>query len=234
MQFFQCARASANDLKLSDRRLGRDACAVGGKAAVEAGGVTETPVRSSAWLGVAASRARAARGRSDGDTARGWRVSVDGNKLGSAGNGMASEETGCKSSLNRTRVATPNDLKLSDRRLGRDACAVGGKAAAEAAGVTAAPVRCSAWLGVTWLRRGRCAGVQNTVGLAGDFRTSCRPWLGAGEKRGTRFRWLRIRCAVTNNRKKARRCVPETGARCGNENGETQNKSSDSEGTSER
>jgi hypothetical protein len=43
---------------------------------------------------------------------------------------------------------TPNDPKLSDGRLGRDACAVGGKAAAEAGGVTETPVRCSAWLGV--------------------------------------------------------------------------------------
>ena len=42
----------------------------------------------------------------------------------------------------------PNDPKLSDRRGWRDRCVVGGKAAAEAAGVTAAPVRCSAWLGV--------------------------------------------------------------------------------------
>ena len=41
-----------NDPKLSDWRLGRDACVAGGKAAAEAGGVTETPVRSSAWLGV--------------------------------------------------------------------------------------------------------------------------------------------------------------------------------------
>ena len=45
-------------------------------------------------------------------------------------------------------MKTPNDLKLSDRRGWRDRCVVGGKAAAEAAGVTAAPVRCSAWLGV--------------------------------------------------------------------------------------
>ena len=44
-------------------------------------------------------------------------------------------------------VEAPNDLKLSDRRGWRDRCAAGGKAAAEAAGVTAAPVRCSAWLG---------------------------------------------------------------------------------------
>ena len=46
-------------------------------------------------------------------------------------------------------VATPNDLKLSDRRGWRDRCVAGGKAAAEAAGVTAAPVRCSARLGVS-------------------------------------------------------------------------------------
>ena len=44
---------------------------------------------------------------------------------------------------------TANDPKLSDRRGWRDRCVVGGKAAAEAAGVTAAPVRCSAWLGVS-------------------------------------------------------------------------------------
>ena len=48
----------------------------------------------------------------------------------------------------RRSVATPNDPKLSDGRGWRDRCVVGGKAAAEAAGVTAAPVRCSAWLGV--------------------------------------------------------------------------------------
>ena len=50
--------------------------------------------------------------------------------------------------MNTTRVATPNDPKLSDRGVRRGTCMVGGKAAAEAAGVTAAPVRCSAWLGV--------------------------------------------------------------------------------------
>jgi hypothetical protein len=44
-------------------------------------------------------------------------------------------------------LAAANDPKLSDRRGWRDRCVVGGKAAAEAAGVTAAPVRCSAWLG---------------------------------------------------------------------------------------
>ena len=45
-------------------------------------------------------------------------------------------------------VKSPNDPKLSDRRGWRDRCVAGGKAAVEAAGVTAAPVRCSAWLAV--------------------------------------------------------------------------------------
>ena len=44
-------------------------------------------------------------------------------------------------------VATPNDLKLSDGGGWRAGCTVGGKAAAEAASVTAGAVRCSAWLG---------------------------------------------------------------------------------------
>ena len=48
-------------------------------------------------------------------------------------------------------MKTPNDPKLSDGRGWRDRCVAGGKAAAEAAGVTAAPVRCSAWLGDGWL-----------------------------------------------------------------------------------
>ena len=46
------------------------------------------------------------------------------------------------------RVATPNDPKLSDGRGWRGPCMAGGKAAAEAGAVTAALVRCSAWLGV--------------------------------------------------------------------------------------
>ena len=45
-------------------------------------------------------------------------------------------------------AATPNDPKLSDGRGWRGPCMAGGKAAAEARAVTAAPVRCSAWLGV--------------------------------------------------------------------------------------
>jgi len=40
-----------------------------------------------------------------------------------------------------------NDPKLSDGRGGHDACMVGGKAVAEAGGMTNPPVRCSAWLG---------------------------------------------------------------------------------------
>ena len=46
------------------------------------------------------------------------------------------------------RVATPNDPKLSDGRGWRDRCVAGERRRQEAAGVTAAPVRCSAWLGV--------------------------------------------------------------------------------------
>ena len=45
--------------------------------------------------------------------------------------------------------ATANDLKLSEPRGWRDRCAAGGEGGGpEAAGVTAARVRCSAWLGV--------------------------------------------------------------------------------------
>ena len=152
--------------------------------------------------------------------------------------------------IHRTRVATPNDPKLSDGGAWRCSCEGGAKKEATGVGqrwlgvktpkleiaatVTRGAVRCSAWLGVTWLRRGRCERVQNTLGLARDFRTSCRPWSGAGEKHGTRLGRRRIGWVLTNNGQKARRCVPGTGARCGNENGETQNKSSNSEQTSER
>ena len=45
-------------------------------------------------------------------------------------------------------VVTPNDPKLSDGGGWRGPCMAGGKAAAEARGVTAVAVRCSAWLGV--------------------------------------------------------------------------------------
>ena len=48
--------------------------------------------------------------------------------------------------------ATPNDLKLSEPRGWRDRCVVAARRRPEAAGVTAARVRCSAWLGVaTWV-----------------------------------------------------------------------------------
>ena len=43
---------------------------------------------------------------------------------------------------------SPNDPKLSDGRGWRDRCEVGKRRRQEAAGVTSAPVRCSAWLGV--------------------------------------------------------------------------------------
>lgn len=45
------------------------------------------------------------------------------------------------------REEVPNDPKLSDCGGWRAGCTVGGKAAAEAASVTAGAVRCSAWLG---------------------------------------------------------------------------------------
>ena len=44
--------------------------------------------------------------------------------------------------------ATANDPKLSEPRGWRDRCVVGARRRPEAAGVTAARVRCSAWLGV--------------------------------------------------------------------------------------
>ena len=44
---------SPNDRKLSDGRGWRGPCMAGGKAAAEARAVTATPVRCSAWLGVA-------------------------------------------------------------------------------------------------------------------------------------------------------------------------------------
>lgn len=45
-------RETPNDSKLSDSRVRRGTCMVGGNVAVEAGAVTHGVVRSSAWLGV--------------------------------------------------------------------------------------------------------------------------------------------------------------------------------------
>ena len=50
-------------------------------------------------------------------------------------------------SLLGTRVATPNDPKLSDGEGWRAGCVVGERRRQEAASVTAGAVRCSAWLG---------------------------------------------------------------------------------------
>ena len=50
------------------------------------------------------------------------------------------------------RSESPNDPKLSDGGGWRAGCMVGGKAAAEAASVTAGAVRCSAWLAVADIR----------------------------------------------------------------------------------
>ena len=60
---------------------------------------------------------------------------------------MKSDKIGRKAPLHTTRVATPNDPKLSDGGGWRGPCMAGGKAAAEARAVTAVAVRCSAWLG---------------------------------------------------------------------------------------
>ena len=70
--------------------------------------------------------------------------------------------------MNTTRVATPNDLKLSDGGVRRGTCAEGGKAAAEAGAVTHGAVRCSAWLGVA-------AWVESVA----DWRP--KRWLGTGK-----------------------------------------------------
>ena len=67
------------------------------------------------------------------------------------------------------RLATANDLKLSERGGWRSPCAgAGGRGRRrwEAWAVTAGTVRCSAWLGVTWLRRGRCERVRKGIVFA--------------------------------------------------------------------
>ena len=60
--------------------------------------------------------------------------------------------------MNHVTLVPHNDPKLSDGRGWRDRCAAGARRRQEAAGVTAAPVRCSAWLGVAvvviWARGG--------------------------------------------------------------------------------
>ena len=80
---------------------------------------------------------------------------------------------------------TPNDPKLSDGRGWRDRCVVGERRRQEAAGVTAAPVRCSAWLGVR-----------------SDLR---QRWRGAAKRRSQITAALstaasgRLRCSVDGN-----------------------------------
>ena len=64
---------------------------------------------------------------------------------------MKLDKSGRKVLLNTTRVAKPNDPKLSDSGVRRGTCMVGGKAVAEAGAVTHGAVRCSAWLGVAAL-----------------------------------------------------------------------------------
>ncbi len=49
------------------------------------------------------------------------------------------------------RAKSPNDRKLSDTPERRGACMVGGKAVVEAGAVTRRRVRCSAWLGASFI-----------------------------------------------------------------------------------
>ena len=74
--------------------------------------------------------------------------------------------------------ATPNDPKLSDGGGWRAGCTVGGKAAAEAASVTAGAVRCSAWLGVAGIWLG-VAGIWLGVAV---IRPLLRPFVGCRGK----------------------------------------------------
>ena len=69
-------------------------------------------------------------------------------RIASAGDDEKSEKGECEECSSNGTRATPNDPKLSDGRGWRGPCMAGGKAAAEAASVTAGAVRCSAWLGV--------------------------------------------------------------------------------------
>ena len=87
----------------------------------------------------------------------GWRVTQQQAALGkllfealTAESDGRREQQDQKRSFHRMRVATPNDLKLSEPRGWRDRGAVGERRRPEAAGVTAARVRCSAWLAVSF------------------------------------------------------------------------------------
>ena len=70
-----------------------------------------------------------------------------------------------------TGEATPNDPKLSDGRGWRDRCVAGERWRPEAAGVTAAPVRCSAWLGVAVILE---LVVLAPIALAAPIARECR------------------------------------------------------------
>ena len=67
-------------------------------------------------------------------------------------------------SIDGENVATPNDLKLSDRGGWRECCAVGLLGAAL---VTAVAVRCSAWLGVAVIGKERAARIMAYASFLG-------------------------------------------------------------------
>ena len=136
--------------------------------------MTRGAVRCSAWLGVAVVRVRrpTSTGQNDESVLR-MKVRKDQNRAtvetdASVGNDAKQEtpepdaagrvkpwtsEAGIESgqaleqeSLDRMRVATPNDPKLSDCGGRRGSCAAGLRGAGA---VTPGAVRCSAWLGVS-------------------------------------------------------------------------------------
>ena len=57
----------------------------------------------------------------------------------------------CSAFVHRRWVETPNDLKLSDRGARRGGCMVAVRWRPEAAAVTCGAVRCSAWLGASFI-----------------------------------------------------------------------------------
>ena len=77
---------------------------------------------------------------------------------------------------------SPNDIKLSDTRLGRDCCVAVERRRQEAAGVTETRVRCSAWLGHSFCVESSANQRPGTVALSGDNRVTCDPKLAATKR----------------------------------------------------
>ena len=120
--------------------------------------------------------------------------------------GMKLEWAGKKAPLNTTRVATPNEPKLSDSGVRRGSCAVGLRGAAT---VTHGAVRWSAWLGVAiWV--GSSAKGRPNVEKLPPVAVTC-----AQKRRATpgELRWVMMR--LTKGLRAAKRDdAPGTDARC--------------------